>query len=129
MNKASASKSKIQNPKSRIHPAPPRSTAQVWLKDGRVLEGPIGTHLEEFIRAAGSDPHAPTVAALIDNELRELGYHVERDIEVLPVTMADSDGLRIYCRSLTFLLVTAVHELFPEATVFVDHSLTYGGYF
>ncbi len=43
--------------------------------------------------------------------------------------MADSDGFRIYRRSLAFLLVTAVHELFPEATVYVDHSLTFGGYF
>jgi uridine kinase len=43
--------------------------------------------------------------------------------------MADSDGFRIYRRSLAFLLVTAVHELFPDATVYVDHSLTFGGYF
>jgi uridine kinase len=26
-------------------------------------------------------------------------------------------------------LVTAIHELYPQATVFVDHSLTFGGYF
>lgn len=113
----------------KIHPAEPRDTAQVWLEDGRVLEGPIGTPLEEFIGAAGSDPQTPTVAALIDNELRELTYRVEGDIEVAPITMAHSDGFRIYRRSLAFLLVTAVHELFSEATVYVDHSLTFGGYF
>ncbi len=114
---------------SRIHLAQPRDTVQVWFDDGRVFEGPVGTPLEEFVRAAGSDPTAPTVAALIDNELRELTYRVEKDIEVTPITMAESDGFRIYRRSLTFLLVTAVHELFPEATVYVDHSLTFGGYF
>jgi uridine kinase len=115
--------------RSTIHPAQPRDTAQVWLEDGRVLEGPIGTPLEKFIRAAGPDPRIPTVAALIDNELRELSYRVEGDIEVSPITMEHSDGFRIYRRSLAFLLVTAVHELFPEATVYVDHSLTFGGYF
>ncbi len=114
---------------SAIHPAQPRDTAQVWLEDGRVLEGPIGTPLEEFIHAAGTDPSIPTVAALIDNELRELSYRVEGDVEVSPITMGHSDGFRIYRRSLAFLLVTAVHELFPEATVYVDHSLTFGGYF
>jgi uridine kinase len=112
-----------------IHTAEPRNTAQIWLDDGRVFEGPVGTPLEEFIRAAGSDPQAPTVAALINNELRELTYRVESDIEVSPITMAHSDGFRIYRRSLAFLLVTAVHELFPESSVFVDHSLTFGGYF
>jgi uridine kinase len=114
---------------SRIHPAQPRDTAQVWFSDGRVFEGPLGTPLEAFVRVAGSDPEAPTVAALIDDELRELSYRVDCDVEVVPITMADSDGFRIYRRSLAFLLVTAVHDLFPGATVYVDHSLTFGGYF
>ncbi|MGD9047368.1 MAG: nucleoside kinase, partial [Anaerolineae bacterium] len=121
--------SKDRPPVNSIHPAEPRDTAQVWYDDGRVFEGPVGTPLEEFIRVAGSDPRAPTVAALIDNELRELTYRVEGDIEVAPITMAESDGFRIYRRSLAFLMVTAIHELFPDATVYVDHSLTFGGYF
>ena len=121
--------SEIQRQAPDIHPAEPRDTAQVWFDDGRVFEGPVGTPLEAFIEVAGSDPKAPTVAALINNELRELSYRVEGDIEVTPITMAVSDGFRIYRRSLAFLLVTAVHELYPGATVYVDHSLTFGGYF
>jgi uridine kinase len=112
-----------------IVPAEPRDNAQVWFEDGRIFTGPIGAPLEDYVRAAGSNPEAPTVAALIDLELRELGYRVEGDVEVTPITMADSDGLRIYCRSLVFLLVVAARELYPEATVYVDHSLTFGGYF
>ncbi len=114
--------------KATIYPAQPRDSVQVWLDDGRVFEGPVGTPLERFVRTAGLDAPIPTVAALIDNELRELAYRVEEDVEVSPVTMANSDGFRIYRRSLAFLLVTAVHELFPEASVYVDHSLTFGGY-
>jgi uridine kinase len=85
--------------------------------------------LEEFLQIAEPDAQVPTVAALVNSELRELTYRVEADIEVTPITMAHSDGFRIYRRSLAFLLVTAVHELFPAATVYVDHSLTFGGYF
>ncbi|MGC9333661.1 MAG: nucleoside kinase [Anaerolineae bacterium] len=112
-----------------IHPAKPRDTAQVWLDDGRVFEGPVGTPLEAFVQTAGFDPDIPIVAALIDNELRELTYRVESDVEVKPVTMADSDGFRIYRRSLAFLMVTAIQELFPDTNVYIDHSLTFGGYF
>ena len=112
-----------------IHPAQPRDSAQVWFSDGRVFEGPIGTLLEKFVQAAGSDPNSPTVAAIVGSELRELTYRIEGDIEVAPITMADSDGFRIYRRSLSFLLIAAVHELFPQASVYVDHSLTFGGYF
>ena len=116
------------NQEARIHTAQPRDSVQVWFDDGRVFEGPVGTPLEAFVRTAALDKPVPTVAALIDNELRELAYRVEEDVEVSPVTMSDSDGFRIYRRSLAFLLVTAVHELFPEASVYVDHSLTFGGY-
>ena len=117
------------NDSTLIHLAKPHNTAQVWFDDGRVFEGPIGTCLEQFVKTAGGDPNAPTVAALVGGELRELTYRVDGDVEITPITMAHSDGFRIYRRSLSFLLVTAVQELFPRVKVYVDHSLTFGGYF
>jgi uridine kinase len=112
-----------------IHAAEPRDTAQVWLEDGQVLEGPVGTPLESFVRVAYPDAQAPMAAALINGELRELTYRVESDVEVVPLDITNSDGMRVYRRSLSFLLVTAVQELFSGADVFVDHSATFGGYF
>src|SRR5512135_2639788 len=100
-----------------VRPGTPRTTAQVWLTDGRIFEAPVGTHLEQYIQAAGAERPwpLPVVAALIDNDLRELTYRVEKDVEVLPISMDDVDGSRVYRRSLTFLLLVAVQELFPTA--------------
>ncbi|MCX7671397.1 MAG: nucleoside kinase, partial [Anaerolineae bacterium] len=114
-----------------VRPARPRETAQVRFADGRIYEAPLWTPLEAFIQAAGADRpwRSPIVAALIDDELRELTYHIEKDVEVTPLGMDDRDGSRIYRRSLTFLLVAAAHELFPEARISVDHSVTFGGYY
>jgi len=114
-----------------VRPAQPRTTAQVKLADGRVYEAPVWTPLEEYINAAGRERPwpFPIVAALIDDELRELTYHIERDVEVTPLGADDRDGSRIYRRSLTFLMVVAVRELFPDARLRVDHSVTFGGYF
>ena len=106
----------------------PRQTAQVWLADGRVYEGPVGTPLEEFIRAAEPNPPVPIVAAIVNGQLRELTYRIEADVEVTPISMASGDGMRIYRRTLSFLLITAAHELFPQAQVIVDHSVPFGGY-
>jgi uridine kinase len=108
-----------------------RGTAQVTFADGRVYEAPLWTPLEDYVRAAGEERPwpMPIVAALIDDELRELTYHIERDVEVKPLGMDDRDGSRIYRRSLTFLLVVAARELFPEASLHVDHSVTFGGYY
>ncbi len=58
---------------------------------------------------------SPIVAALIDNQLRELTYPVEHDILVQPLGMDDRDGSRIYRRSPPFLLVVAASELSPTA--------------
>ena len=69
------------------------------------------------------------MAAVVNGHLSELSQPVNEDIHVQPVTMSDSDGMRIYQRSLAFLLVAAAHELFPDARVLVDHSLTMGGLF
>lgn len=114
-----------------VYPAEPRTTAQVKLPDGRIYEAPVGTEVRHYIDAAGAERPwpFPIVAALIDGQLRELTYHIVRDALVTPLGMDDRDGSRIYRRSLTFLLVAAMRELFPEARVHVDHSVTFGGYY
>lgn len=122
MHKASASP-------PHIIPASPRATVQVCFPDNRILEGPNGTRLEHFVTCAHQPDQPPDVAALIDGRLAELTRVVDHDISVQPLTIADSDGARIYQRSLAFVLVVAAHELFPDARVLVDHSLTMGGLF
>jgi len=105
-----------------------RETIQIQLPDGVVLEGPRGAKLESFINGISS-PEVPIVGAIVDWELRELTYSINRDAEVRFVTMSEPDGMRIYRRSLTFLLAAAFDELFPEAKLYVDHSISSGGYF
>jgi uridine kinase len=107
---------------------PPRETIQVHLPDGRVLEGKRGSLLGSFM-AMIDDEKAPIVGGILNGELRELSYPVEKDATVKPVTMATADGMRIYRRSLTFLLAAAFEELFPEARLTVDHSVVSGGYY
>ncbi len=114
---------------SPVQSAKPRQTAQVRLPDGRTFEAPVGTPLEQYIRAAMGDSPVPIITALVNGELRELTYQMWSDARVDPVFLADSDGVRIYRRSLVFLLVTAVRELFPDAQIFVDHTLPFGGFF
>ncbi len=112
-----------------VWPARPRETAQAIFPDGRVFEAPRGTPLEAYLRVAYPDHPVPIIAALLDGDLRELSYPLERDACVVPVLLSDSDGVRIYRRSLSFLLVTAISELFPDVQVVIDHSVPFGGLF
>ena len=111
-----------------VQSARPRKTAQVRFPDGRIFEAPIGTHVEQYIQAALGDSPVPVIAALVNGDLRELTYPIKSDARVDPVFLSNSDGVRIYRRSLSFLLVTAARELFPEAQIFVDYTLPFGGF-
>ena len=105
-----------------------RRTAQVRFSDGSIYEAPLGTPLGAFVQAAYNESPVPIVAALIESKLCELTYSVTHDVHATPLAIDNSDGMRIYSRSLTFLLVAAAHDLFPDAQLFVDHSLTFGGF-
>lgn len=110
---------------SRTNPA---DSVQIHLPDGTVLEGPRGTQLESFL-AEVDDDEAPIMGAIVNGLLKELTFPIEMESRVAPITMADPDGMRIYRRSLTFLLATAFSKLFPEVRLIVDHSIASGGYF
>jgi uridine kinase len=109
---------------------PPRETAQVQLTNGKgTFEAPIGTPLEEHVRAAYPDRWRTIVGGVINGKLSELTTPITADCSVEPIDVSSRDGMRIYRRSLTFLLITAARELFPTATIEIDHSLPFGGYF
>ena len=105
----------------------PRKDIEVHLPDGRVLSGPRGAKVGDFLSVLEFD--AQVVAAIINGDLRELTHPIVMDSRVSPVTMSAADGARIYRRSLTFLLEMAFTDLFPEAILFVDHSVASGGYY
>lgn len=108
--------------------ASPGPTVQLHLPDGRVIEGPRGAMLGGFL-CLSSDDSDPTVAGIVNGELHELTFPMDMDARVEAITMSHPDGARIYRRSLTFLLEMAFTELFPDARLTIDHSVSFGGYY
>lgn len=106
-----------------------RSTVEIHLTDGRVYSGPRGVAVEKFLQALPEWLNPPIVGAVINGELRELTYPITMESRVQPITMSDADGARIYRRSIVFLLETAFEDLFPEAELNVDHSVSSGGFY
>ncbi len=106
-----------------------RTTVELNLEDGRVLSGPRGAPVGDFLRAIAKPEDIPIVGAVVNGELRELTLPIMMDARVRPVTMSDEDGMLIYRRSLTFLQDVAFEEMFPEAALTIDHSVASGGYY
>ena len=107
----------------------PNKNIELHLSDGRVLEGPRGAPVGEFLQTVKDDFSAPIVAAIINNEIHELSYLIEMEARCTPVTMDSADGARIYRRSLVFLLEMAFADLFPNGKLTIDHSLSSGGFY
>ncbi len=112
-----------------ITEAEPRQDVQVTFPDGRTFSGPVGTTAETFINTAYPNPKVPFILAMVDKSLRELTYPVRRDCTLEPIDLSQSDGIRVYHRALTFLMVAAAQRIFPGVEIYVDHSLPFGGYF
>ena len=103
---------------------------QIRLADKRVISGPRGSSVGELLSSLEEEyKDAPIVGAIVNRELRELTYAIDIDSEVRPVTMGMADGMRIYRRSLTFLLEAAFRERHPDMHLNVEHSVFAGGYF
>lgn len=113
----------------------PRDDARVTFPDGSggfmIFSAPVGTPLVDYVRAAypPDHPDQPILGAVVDNELSELTAPVTRDVTAYPVTLRDSDGARMYRRSLVFLLTAAANELFPGLKISVQHSIPSGGFY
>jgi len=114
---------------SKIQLTQPRPEVEVHLPDGRILSGPRGAKIGDFLEVVADSFDAPFVAAIVNGELRELTYPIKIEANVRPVTMSEPDGARIYRRSLTFLLEMAFSDLYPKGMLTIDHSVSFGGYY
>lgn len=72
-------------------------------------------------------PFGP-VSAKVNNKVESLDYKVfyNKDVEFLDIT--SSSGMRTYMRSLCFVLVKAVEDLYPNGSITLEHPVSKGYY-
>ncbi len=91
-------------------------------------EYPAGITLEEIKDDLFKNRETPFITALVNNRSRSLNYPIyfPRRIEFLDIT--SSSGHRSYRQSLTFLLFKAIQDLYPGASLRIEHAIS-GGYY
>ena len=121
------------NNETTIQVTSPRDTVQVRLNSGVALEGAINTTAEAFLQKAKDEGLLENsyllVACICNRQLRELTYPIRYDSTLAAVTLGNSDGARIYRRSLILMLTTAIDELFPNTKVKVSYAVPDGGFY
>lgn len=89
---------------------------------------PIGSTLwDAYVALNLKMPYGP-VSAKVNNKVEGLHYRFynAKDIEFLDIT--SPSGMRTYTRSLFFVLVKAVKDLFPESTIKIETPISRGYY-
>lgn len=87
---------------------------------GRSLQE-IGSEVQEYYST-------DIVGAVVNGKLKDLAYTAEHNDVISFLDLTAKEGARIYRRSLTFLLIYAARQLFPDAQVKIEHSLGKGLY-
>lgn len=86
---------------------------------------PEQTTVAEGLRCLGAD--APQVlAAVRGGRVLEMHETIPGDGELMPITIAQEEGRRIYERSLRFVMLLAVRRRMPGQRVRVEHSAAGG---
>ncbi len=106
----------------------PSKIIQITMPDGKTLEAPKGTTLEQFVRFYSGEKFK-YLAALVNGKLCELTNKPKCAEKIHPLDLTTSEGVRIYRRTLSFVLVTAAQEIFPKAEIFIEYTVPYGGFF
>lgn len=96
----------------------------IKLESGKEKIIPYGTRVYEvFNDILNVKTENPVIAAKINNELVSLSFKIEINAFVEAVRLHSAPGIRLYRRSLSFILAKASVNLFPERHLIISHSL------
>ena len=100
---------------------------QIYCKNNNsAREFPEGSSLLDIYNGFNlAMPYGP-VSVKVNNKVESLDFRVyyNKDIEFLDIT--NSSGMRTYVRSLFFILVKAVEELYPQGSISLEHPISKG---
>ncbi|MEI8047278.1 MAG: nucleoside kinase [Bacteroidota bacterium] len=87
-----------------------------------------GTSLREVIEQFDVKMKNPILGALVNNVLEELTFEIFHPVAIQFIDITHPDGMRMYLRSLSFVLCKAVRELFADSHLRINHSIAKGIY-
>ncbi len=97
---------------------------------GSELHVKPGTTLSEVLSmlALKSKSETPFLAAYVNNRLKELYYQIFNPVSLRFVDITHFEGMRVYQRTLFFVMQKAVRDLFPGQRLHIKHSVAKGFY-
>mgnify|MGYP000208605083 FL=1 len=95
---------------------------------GEKRKYPLGISLMDIKNDFNVDLDNPIIGALVNNRVKELSFVFVKNKKVEFIDYSHPDGMRLYVRSLFFILFAAVREVFPEVKLKMMHGISRGYY-
>ncbi|MGE5391050.1 MAG: nucleoside kinase [Deltaproteobacteria bacterium] len=99
---------------------------EIKVKGWGTYNVPIGSTADELVAALDPIPEHKIVAIVLDNELKDLHHVFVNPCEIELIDLSTEAGMRIYRRSISFLMIKACRDLFPERILVIKHSINDG---
>jgi threonyl-tRNA synthetase len=101
----------------------------VTLPDGSQRQYDAPLTVADVAHSIGAGLAKAALAGRVNQELVDLSYRIDHDIDLAIVTEKDPDGLEVIRHSTAHLLAYAVKELFPDAQVTIGPVIENGFYY
>ncbi len=100
---------------------------QVYCKNTKESKRfPEGTSLAQMLSEFNPSLPYPAVSAKVNNVSQGLKFKVYQNKDVEFMDVREASGMRVYCRSLAFLLYKAAVDLFPDIKLYMEHPIGHG---
>lgn len=90
---------------------------------------PLGTSLLEISNDLKIKAENMVCGAIVNNQIRELSFCLVKPKQIEFIDVSHPDGMRLYIRSLIFVLYAAVKETFPEVQLKIQNGISNGYFF
>ena len=89
---------------------------------------PCGTSLLEVYKMVGLQLPYPVIAARVNYKVQNLNFLVYKPKDIEFIDASCESGMRCYVRTLCMVMARAVHELWPNYDLRIEHPISKGYY-
>lgn len=102
---------------------------QIFCKNaGTTKSFPEGSSLLDILSEFDFPRPYPIVSAKVNNASQGLKYRAYHNKEVEFIDVTNTSGMRVYTRSLCFVLYKAASDLFTDCKLYMEHPISNGYY-
>ena len=80
--------------------------------------------ISELLKEQIENSEYPVVGAIVNNEYKSLDAEVTGDEKIELIDINSKEGMKIYRRTLTYIMGNAFWHIYPEAHVIVNYQLS-----